>query len=290
MPETIVAGLANGGLYGLLAVGIVLVYKGSRVLNFAQGEIGNLGLFVAWWFITKVGAPWLVGAVAAIVVCALIGFLFERIVVRTMGDVSRLSVTVSTIGLLLLLLGFQLRMWGPSPQILRAPIGGLGPQVLGFFVSPSRMLALATVLLIGLGLAALLRYTDFGLGVLAASQDQDASRLVGVPLNKVSSFTWVAAGATSAVAALLIAPNIGIFHAGLMTALFVRGLAAALLGGLSSLPGAFVGGVSIGLIEAVVKRAFIQVPFPGVDVVAIMAVVVAVLLFRPQGLLGRTIS
>lgn len=286
MPETIVAGLTDGGLYGLLAVGIVLVYKGSRVLNFAQGEIGNFGLFIAWWVITRLEFPWLLGALAAIFVCGLLGFLFDRIVVQTMGDTSRISVTVATIGFLLLLLGAEFRIWGPSPQILQAPIGGLGPQIFGFFLSPTRMLALITVAIIGLGLGAFLRYTDFGLGVLAASQDRDAARLVGVPLKKVSSFTWVAAGVVSAIAALLVAPTITLFTAGLMTALFVRGLAAALLGGLTSLPGAFAGGLAVGVIEAVVPKALSGVEFPGIGAVAVMLVVVAVLLLRPQGIFG----
>lgn len=287
MLGTIVAGLANGGMYGLLAVGIVLVYKGSRVLNFAQGEIGNIGLFVAWAIITKLEMPWLVGALGAVALGAAIGFVFERLVVRNMGDASRISLTVATIGLLLLLLGAQFQFWGPSPQILRPPIEGVGPEVFGFFISPTRMLALATVAVIGIGLGAFLTYTDFGLGVLAASQDRDASRLVGIPLAKVSSFTWVVAGIASAVAALLVAPTIGLFHAGLMTALFVRGLASALLGGLTSLPGAFLGGIAIGLIEAVVPRALIRVSFPGIGFLAVMLVVVAVLLLRPQGILGK---
>jgi branched-chain amino acid transport system permease protein len=286
VPETIVAGLTDGGLYGLLAVGIVLVYKGSRVLNFAQGEIGNLGLFAAWWVISERGLPWAVGALAAVLICGGIGLLFDRLVIQAMGDTSRISLTVATIGLLLLLLGVEFVVWGPSPQILRPPIEGLGPEVFGFFLSPTRILAVGTVAAIGLGLGAFLRYTDFGLGVLAASQDRDAARLVGVPLKRVSSFTWIVAGVLSAVAALLVAPVITLFRAGLMTALFVRGLAAALLGGLTSLPGAFVGGLAIGVIESVVPRLLSGVDFPGIGAVAVMLVVVAVLLFRPEGIFG----
>lgn len=287
MGQTLIAGLTDGGIYGLLAVGIVLVYKGTKVLNFAQGEIGGLALFFAWWLIEKKDQPWIVGAIAAVGLAAMIGFLFERIVVRTMGEASRLSVTVATVGLLLLMLGLEFRIWGPSPQTMTKPIEGIGPKVLGFYVSPTRMLALAAVAALGIGLAAFFRKTDFGLGVLAASQDPNAARLVGVPLARVSSFTWVVAAAVSAVAALLVAPTIGVFHAGLMTTLFTRGLAAALLGGLTSLPGAFVGGVGIGLIDNFVGQAFVNSTFPGTQAVAVTIVILAILLLRPQGLLGK---
>ena len=288
MGETIVIGLANGGVYGLLALGIVLVYKGSRVLNFAQGELGGFGLYIAWLLIEKVGMPWIAGALIAILSCAVIGGIFERVVVRPMIDAPRLGVTVASIALLLFLTGLELKIWGTSPQILRAPIEGLGPQIFGFFFSPTRMLALGAVIAIGLALAVFLRRTDFGLGVLAASQDSAATRLMGIPLARVSSFTWISAGALSALAALLIVPTVGVVSPGLMTRLFIPGLAAALLGGLTSLPGAFAGGLAIGVIESTVGYVFVDSTFPGVDTVAVMLVIIAVLVVRPQGIMGRT--
>jgi branched-chain amino acid transport system permease protein len=287
MGQTLITGLATGGIYALLAVGIVLVFKGSRVLNFAQGEMGTFGLFIAFWLIDKQNLPWIVGALGAIVCVAGIGFAFERIVVRNMGDAPRLSVAVATIGLLLLLFALELKIFGPSPQILPGPISGLGVQVAGFFVSPTQILALLTAIGLGIALAAFLKRTDFGLGVLAASMDPSATRLVGVPLARVSAFTWAIAGGVSALAALLIEPTVGIFAAGFMTGLFVRGLAAALIGGLTSLPGAFVGGVVVGIVEAFIQQRFVQSTFPGIGSVAVMLVIVVVLLVRPQGLWGK---
>lgn len=287
MGKTLISGLANGGVYALLAVGIVLVYKGSRVLNFAQGEMGTFGLFIAFWAIDKQSLPWPVGAALAIAAVALIGYLFERIVVRNMGEASRLTVAVATIGLLLLLFALELKIFGPSPQLMPPPITGLGIEVAGFFVSPTQILALLAAAGLGVALAAFLKKTDFGLGVLAASQDPSATRLVGVRLSRVSAFTWALAGGVSAVAALLIAPTIGIFAAGFMTGLFVRALAAALLGGLTSLPGAFIGGVAVGVIEAFVAQRFVQSTFPGIQSVAVMAVIVLVLVIRPRGILGK---
>ena len=287
MSQALISGLANGGVYALLAVGIVLVYRGSRVLNFAQGEMGTFGLFVAFWLIEEVGTPWFIGAIGAIGAVSLIGFLFERIVVRNMGEAPRLTVAVATIGLLLLLFALELKIFGPSPRVLRPPITGLGVQIAGFFVSPTQLLALLTAVGLGFALAAFLKKTDFGLGVLAAAQDTGATRLVGIKVSRVSAFTWALAGGVSAVAALLIEPTIGLFAAGFMTGLFVRALAAALLGGLTSLPGAFVGGVAVGVIEAVVGQRFVQSSFPGIQSVSVMVVIVLVLLIRPQGLFGK---
>jgi branched-chain amino acid transport system permease protein len=285
--STLVAGAVNGAIYGLIALGIVLVYKGTRVLNFAQGEIGTFALFVTWWFVAKHHWPWAAGALMGIGTAVFIGLLFERLVVRRMVDASRLSVAVATIGLFLFLIAASAFAFSQALVVLPPPLRGLGPRVLGFYVSPTSLLGFATVAVLGLGLAVFLRRTDFGLGVLAAAQDPTMVRLVGVRLSRVSSFTWGIAGALGAIAALLIEPVVGAFGPGFMTQFFVRGLAAALLGGLTSLPGAFVGGIALGVIEAVVVKLFFSSTFPGVSSVTVFVIIVAILLFRPSGLLGR---
>ncbi|HVF12881.1 MAG TPA: branched-chain amino acid ABC transporter permease, partial [Actinomycetota bacterium] len=275
------------GIYGLLAVGLVLVYKGTRALNFAQGELGTFGLYIAWVFTHDDRMPWFVGALAAMAIVGLIGWLFERFVVRNMIQASRLAVAVATIGLFFLLFSIEIKVWGVSPKVVAPPLEGLGPKLAGFHVSPTYMLAFAAVAIMGVALAAFLRKTDFGLGVVAASQDPVAVRLMGIPLNKVSSFTWVTASVIGVIAGLLIEPSIGAFAPGFMTPLFVNGLAAALLGGLTSLPGAFLGGAAIGVLESLVKYFFLGSLFPGISVLAVFMVIITVLLLRPQGILGK---
>jgi branched-chain amino acid transport system permease protein len=253
------------------------------VLNFAQGELGTFALFVTWWLIVRQGQPWAVGAAGGLAAAVVIALGFERLVVRRMAEASRLSVAVATVGLFGLLIALEATLFSESLLILRPPLRGLGPRVAGFYVSPTHMIALAAVAAIGVALAAFLRYTDFGLGVLAASEDPSTVRLMGVRLSRVSAFTWGISGAVGAIAAILIEPIIGAFSPGFMTQFFVRGLAAALVGGMTSLTGAFVGGVAVGLIEAIVGRFFVQAQVPGIGSVTILAVIVAVLLLRPGG-------
>ncbi|HUY64191.1 MAG TPA: branched-chain amino acid ABC transporter permease [Acidimicrobiales bacterium] len=290
MLEALVIGLVQGGTYALIALGIVLAYRGSRVINFAQAEIGTASLFIAWIVTESWHQPYWVGALAAIATALVIGLLFERLVVRRLEAAPRLTVAVGTIGLLGLLIALEVYLNGPTPRYLPPPIKGLGVQIAGFYVSPTQFLSFGVIAVIGAVLIVFLRHTDFGLAVGAAAQDATAARLVGLPLNRINMFTWGAASVLSALAALLIEPTITLIAPnGLGLQLFICGLAAALLGGLSSLSGAFVGGLVVGVLTS---EATFMVPgsIPGVFTIVLFAVVIGVLLFRPQGLLGRSVT
>lgn len=287
--QNLVLALVYGGIYGLLAVGIVLVYRGSRVLNFAQGEVGTLGLFMAWFLTTKHHLPWLVGAAGAVIVAAAVGLGFERFIVRRMVDAGRLAVAVATVGLLLFLLAVEFRGYGASPYAVPGPIGGTGFRLAGVVVSPTQVIALLVTGAVAVSLNVVLRRTDFGLGVLAAADDPTAVRLVGIRLSRVSAFTWGAGAAISALAVLLIEPTVGVFAPGFASELFVKGLAAALVGGLSSLEGAFLGGLVVGFVEIEVKSVTLGSRFPGIPTLAIFGLIILMLLARPRGLLGSAV-
>jgi branched-chain amino acid transport system permease protein len=288
MAQVLISGVVVGAIYGLLALGIVLVYQGSRVLNFAQPELGTFGLFVAWTFVER-GMNWFAAAGIALIAVVVISALFERLVIARMRDAPRLTVAVATVGMMLLLIAVEAKIWGSSPKFLPGPVAGRGIEIAGVFVSPTQMIALVTAAVLGLGLTAFMRRTDFGLGVLAAAQDPQAVRLMGFRLSRASLFTWVTAGVLAAVAGLLIEPSLGAFTFGYVTTLFVPALAAALLGGLTSLTGAFVGGLAVGILDQAVRRIFIASSIPGMQTVVIFVLILALLLLRPQGLirLGR---
>lgn len=285
--QPIVLGLIAGSIYALIAAGITLVYKSSRVLNFAQAEVGTLSLYVTYWVTTKHHQPWILGALASVVTAIAIGLVFERVVIRPMLTASRLTVAVATIGLFSLCLAVELALFAGTIYQVPPPIAHGGVRLSGVFVSWSQWLALGVVAVTAAGLAAFLRFTDFGLAVQASADDPVAAQLMGTPRGRISAFTWGMSGALSAVAVLLIEPTVGVLAPGAFAGLFIGGLTAALVGGLTSLPGAFVGGLVVGVAEAEVKAHIVTTAIPSVQTTAMLVIVLAVLLLRPQGLLGN---
>lgn len=279
MGQVLVLGLISGGIYALFALGVVLVHRGTGVLTFGNGELGTAALFLAAFLITDSGLPWFVGALAAIAMAIALGLLFELLVVRRMVGIDPVSISVATVGLSLFLLAFEFRIFGESPKTLDGPVDA-GWTVAGVIVSPTQIAALVLAVALGFGLQSVLRRTDFGLGILAAAQDPSAVRLVGVPLSRISLTIWGAGAAVSAVAALLVVPTVGVFGPGYATELYVVGLAAAVIGGLSSLPGAVVGGVVLGIAESAASRYLGEYGIPGLRYIVVLVVLLAVLLGR----------
>lgn len=284
---TLVIGISVGAIYGLVAVGIVLVYKASRVLNFAQAEFGTFALYLAWYLSTERDLiPWGAAAAIGVVVMAAAGVAFEFFVVRRMGDASKVSVSVATAGLMFLFFGLEVWVWGATPRLVRLPIQGQGIAFAGTGFAPMHILAISVLVALALGLGILVNRTRFGLGLLAVAEDPSTARLMGVPFHRVSGFTWGMAGALGAAGGLLIGPLQGAFGPlSLTSSLFVPGLTAALLGGLTSLPGAFVGGIGVGLVETQLRTSFPGVI--GIGSYGMLGVILLVLLVRPRGLLGR---
>jgi len=281
--QALVVGLVTGGIYGLYALGLVLIYKGSGVLNFAQAELGTFTLFVCHVLVTEHGQPYLVGAAAAVALAVGMGLVFERLAVWPLRAAPRITVAVATIALLSLLIALELTVFGILPRQLAPAMHGAGWRVFDVIVTPTQVLSLVFVVVIGLALAAFLRFTDFGLAVVAASQDQEAVRFLGIRLARVSLFTWGLAAALSAIAALLIQPTVGVVSPSAFGGIFIKALGAALIGGLSSMPGAFAGGLVVGVAEAEIRHLTLNSSLVGLPELVIFAAVVATLMFRPQG-------
>jgi branched-chain amino acid transport system permease protein len=279
MGQVLVLGLINGGIYALFALGVVMVHRGTGVLTFANGEVGTAGLFIAAVVIDRTGVPWVVGALIAIAFAVLLACLFEVLVVRRMGVSDPVAVAVATVGLALFLLAGEFQLFGESPKSLAPPVTG-GPTLFGVIVTPTQIFGLVLAVALGFGLQAVLRRTDFGLGILAAAQDPAAVRLVGVPLSRISLTIWGAGAALAAIAALLVEPTVGIFFPGYASELYVVGLAAAVIGGLNSLPGAVVGGVVLGIAESSATRWLSNLGLSGLRYVVVLVVLLVVMLGR----------
>ena len=286
MAQALVVGLVIGGIYSLFALGIVLIYTGSGVLNFAQAELGTFTLFVTQILVVEHHVPYALGALASIALALVIGVTFERLAVWPLLTAPRVTVAVATLALLALGVALEITLFGPVGRNLDPPITGHSVNVIGVYVSPNQIASLVLVILVAGGLAAFFRFTDFGLSVVAAAQDQEALRFLGIPLARASMFTWGLAAVLSALAALLIQPDIGVISPGAYSGIFIRALSAALIGGLSSMRGAFLGGVIVGVGEAAIRHATVGTSLTGLPELCIFAAVVLTLVFRPQGVFG----
>ncbi len=279
----VLAGIPDGAIFGLVALGLVLVYKATRVLNFAMAEIGTVAIYLTWAQ-SLAGVPILVAVVVSLVAAGVMGGLVE-VVLRPLADAPRITVTVATLGIALALFGLQVSLWQIDPRVPPDLVSGTLFSLAGIEFTAGRVLALVVTGLLGAGLFLFFRRTLFGLGVLASAQDLTALRLMGLPFRVVSGFTWAVGGALAALAGIILAPTIGAFHPFFMTLIVIPSLAAALVGGLTSLPGAFIGGIIVGIVWNVGKFMWGET-LPGAEFVTVFALILVVLIIRPHGLLG----
>ncbi|HEX2050628.1 MAG TPA: branched-chain amino acid ABC transporter permease [Actinomycetota bacterium] len=300
----IVGGIVNGAVYGLLAIGLVLVYKGTRVFNFAQGEFGTLAAYLAAVTIERAGMPYWGGVLAAVAGVAVVALVVERLFFRPLLDAPRITVLVATIAVALLAVGAEILIFGIEPLPLRPVVAATdasgtptGVEVLGYFVPPQGAITVGVLAALGALLAWFFARTDLGLAILATSQDRFATRVVGIGVARMSRFIWVAAAVLGAIAGIAYAPQVGFVSAGLLTQnVVIPAFTAAVLGGMSSLPGAFLGGLVVGVVQALAAWAanFVTIggtplaqDVPGADQLSVLLVLLVVLMIRPQGLLGR---
>jgi len=294
-----VFGVVTGAAIGLVAIGLVLIYKSSRVFNFAAGEFVTLGAFGAYIGIHVLHLPYLAAALIGVAAGTVAGLVVERLVVRPLSNRPKVTVLVATAAVATILIPVELMIGGVKTFPARpaftngVSVGGvkvisnLGPSVLGVRVSPQLLLILVTLIVAAIVLAWFFGRTDLGLATLASSQEATASRLVGIRLNRISMLTWGAAGFLGGLAGVLLAPVTAQFAAGYGTTdLLIPALTAAVLGGMTSVPGAFVGGILVGLVQTYAQFDIPANDVPGAASLSILIVLVLVLLARPTGLLG----
>jgi len=286
--NALVIGVTQGSAYGMVALGLVLVYKSSGVFNFAQGEFGTVALFVLYLLDFETNY-WLAMA-GALAVAAVMGFLTERIVIRPLFEAPRVILLVATAGVALLAIGVQI--WFGDAQ--GKPIDKAFDRVdritvLGVQVTDQQLALIVVLVALAALLALFFTKSNLGLAILGASQEPTATELVGISVKRLSSFIWVIAAVLGGLAAVIAVPNLGSFGPGIMTSQFlIPAFTAAVLGGMTSLPGAFVGGVLIGIVQSVATSAPVFQDIPGTkSTLVVFIVLLVVLLIRPQGLLGK---
>ncbi|MEU6250263.1 branched-chain amino acid ABC transporter permease [Glycomyces sp. NPDC047010] len=280
-------GIFQGAVYGLLAVGIVLVYKAKRVFNFAQGEFGGVAAFAAFYLVVNLGLPYWVGIVGGLAAAVATGLAVERVIVRPLESASRTIMLVALVGVALFTIAIIVLLGQPIPRVMPPLMAGTGVNILGAGILPQQLILLAVLAVLAAAMAWFFK-TDLGLAVLASSQDTRAAQVVGISPVAISRLVWGMAALLGGIAGLLYAP-VGIFTPGFMTlTMLVPAFAAAVLGGMTSLPGAFVGGIAIGVVQNLgIYLLGQQLKVPGAAELGVFALLMLVLLIRPQGLLGK---
>ncbi len=281
--QFVVGGLAAGTLYGLVALGIVLLYRSSRVLNFAHGDLAALGAFVAFTFLVRWGWPFLPSVAASLAGGALVGAAVYFFLLRPVKEATLLSRIVVTLGLALGLSGIITVAWGADTKVFPFPLSDVRVFRLGGVVISQLSLGLSAAGVLTMALLYLLvQHTRAGLAMRAVSQDLVAAQALGIPSRRIFALTWALAGMLAAAAGILAAP-VTLLTPFMMLDPFLKGFAAAVLGGMDSLPGAVLGGWLLGLVESLFA-GYVSLKF---KTTLAFLIIIATLMLRPEGLLGR---
>ncbi len=273
-------GLATGAIYALVALGLVLTYKATEVLNFAHGDLLMLAAFVGWGLTGPAGLSFWIALPLTALIVAMLAYAIDALIVRRIVGQPQFAGVMLTIALAFMIRGLVSMGFGSESRSLQTPWTGQTTSFAGIVVADLHLVILGTVLLATAVLLVFLRQTSLGVAMQAASQNQLAAYLNGVPVKRVNSLVWALAGVLAALAGVLLAP-ITLVDVSLWFVL-LKALAAIVLGGFGSISGAIVGGLLIGQVE---QWTGVYGPDGSKDVVAYV-VLIAVLVIRPRGLLG----
>ena len=285
MLQLLLAGTAQGCVYALVALGFVLIYKATETVNFAQGDLMMLGAFFAFTASVALGWPYWATILFALGVMAVVGMLVERIVLRPVLGYPQFTVVMITIGVGYVMRGIVTMVpgWGTDTYQIRTPFAD-EVWKLGGLVVPVQQ---AAVIVMTMALCAVLYLffsrTRIGIAMQATSQNQLAAYYMGIPVRRVNNLIWGISAAVAAFAGILLAP-VTFVHSN-MGFIGLKAFPAAVVGGFGSVPGAVVGGLIIGIVEAL---AGFYLPEGWKDIAAYV-VVLAVLLVKPSGIFGETI-
>jgi len=285
IPQIIVSGLAAGGVYGLIALGFVLIYKATSILNLATGEFMTLGAFVCLSVMTQVSAPFYVALFVTVIFASLLGLIIERVILRPLIGEPIIAVIMVTIGLASMLKGLTHIIWSPEYRSF-PPIFPPKPLFLGFAIVPSGLLWGFIFAIIGTVIFTMIfRYTRTGLAMRATAANQQAALSMGISVKRVFALSWIFAAITAAVGGIIIGNISGIsIHLGHIG---LKVLAVIILGGLDSIGGAILGGFIIGILENFAGVYLDTLFGGGIKEVVPFVVLVIILMIRPYGIFGK---
>lgn len=284
--QLVLAGAADGAIYSLLALALVLIYRSTHIVNFGQGEMAMFATYLAWSLLDA-GVPFWGAFFAAIVIASFMGLIIHRVLVHPLEGSPELTIVIVTLGIYLFFNSIALWIYSGVPKIFPIPAGvpRQSWEVGGVFIVPYHVTIFAILFVLMMLLFAFFRFTKVGLAMRAAAAQPLSSTLVGISVPTMMMLGWGIAAAAGATAGMLSAPIV-VLEPNFMATILIFSFASAVLGGLDSPVGAVLGGFIVGEVSALGGR---YIDFIGNDlqIVLAFALIVLVLLFRPAGLLGR---
>lgn len=295
LPQFAVTGLLLGGPLALNALGIVLIFKATYIFNFAQGQMLLLGALITWWFALELGAPLWLAIILALVLSAILGLLIERFALRPMTGQPLLSIILMTLGLSQVLQGLALLVFGSVqrnfPQIFSVtdPYKITTPFIFNgnnitIILKQNLVWSFVIAILCVVVITLFFRFTKTGLTMRGTSEDHELAQSIGIDINRVFGLSWAFAGMVATIAGVLLATSSGLDMS--LSVVVLSAFPVVLLGGLDSIPGTIVGGLTIGLSMGLVSASKNAVVRDMTEIVPYILLLV-VLLIRPEGLFGQ---
>ncbi len=299
--QQIINGLTLGSVYAVVALGYTMVYGIIQLINFAHGEVVMIGAMVAFSVITALAATTLpplaivlAGILAALPVCMLVGYAMERIAYRPLRGAPRLAPLITAIGISIILQHVALLVWSRNPLAFPQIVAFASYEIGGAIITGVQIAIILTSMLMMIALTLMVYRTKLGIAMRATSQNPQVAGLMGIDIDRVIAFTFVVGAAMGAVAGVMVGSYYGIAHYTMGSLLGLKAFSAAVLGGIGNLAGAMLGGILLGVVEAL-GAGYIGDLTNNIfgsnyqDVFAFL-VLIAVLVFRPSGLLGERVG
>lgn len=282
----LVNGLGLGSVYAIIALGYTMVYGIAKMLNFAHGDVIMVGAYVAFFALNRYNLPLVPAVLCAVIVCTVLGVVIERLAYKPLRQATSLAVLITAIGVSYFLQNGAQLLWSSSTKVFPSVISNNSISVAGTSVSYLTLLTIATCLVVMAVLTLFINRTKTGRAMRACSEDKGAATLMGINVNRIISITFAIGSGLAAVASVLLCATYPSVYPTLGSMPGIKAFTAAVFGGIGSIPGAFLGGILLGVIE-ILAKAYISTQLSDAIV---FGVLIVVLLIKPTGLLGRKLS